>query len=43
MREVLPYFDSGRMADEYYEKMYHFEHKEEAVAQKKATIVNYSS
>lgn len=22
MREVLPFFDSGRMADEYYEKMY---------------------
>jgi glycogen phosphorylase len=26
MRDVLPYFDSGRMADEYYQKLYHFEH-----------------
>ncbi|MBT1702079.1 alpha-glucan family phosphorylase [Chryseosolibacter indicus] len=25
MREVTPFFDSGRMADEYYEKLYHFE------------------
>jgi glycogen phosphorylase len=22
MREVQPYFDAGRMADEYYDKMY---------------------
>jgi len=22
MKDVLPYFDSGRMADEYYKKMY---------------------
>jgi glycogen phosphorylase len=28
MREVLPFFDAGRMAAEYYEKMYHFEFKE---------------
>jgi starch phosphorylase len=27
MRDVLPYFDSGRMADEYYQKLYHFEHR----------------
>jgi starch phosphorylase len=24
MRDVLPFFDSGRMADEYYEKLYKF-------------------
>ena len=23
IKDVLPYFDSGRMADEYYEKLYH--------------------
>jgi len=23
MRDVVPYFDAGRMADEYYEKLYH--------------------
>jgi starch phosphorylase len=27
MNEVLPYFDAGRMAQEYYEKMYHHEMK----------------
>ncbi len=26
MSDVIPYFDSGRMADEYYQKLYHFEH-----------------
>ncbi len=25
MREVLPYFDSGRMADEYYTRLYHYD------------------
>lgn len=25
MREVVPFFDSGRMAHEYYERLYHFE------------------
>jgi glycogen phosphorylase len=25
MREVTPFFDAGRMADEYYQKLYHFE------------------
>lgn len=25
MRDVLPFFDAGRMADEYYQKLYHFE------------------
>jgi glycogen phosphorylase len=25
MREVAPFFDAGRMADEYYQKLYHFE------------------
>jgi hypothetical protein len=23
MRDVVPYFDAGRMADEYYQKLYH--------------------
>ncbi len=27
MHDVLPYFDSNRMAHEYYEKMYNFEHR----------------
>jgi glycogen phosphorylase len=27
MTDVLPHFDAGRMADEYYEKLYHFEPK----------------
>lgn len=25
MRDVVPYFDAGRMADEYYEKLYHYQ------------------
>jgi starch phosphorylase len=25
MREVTPFFDAGRMADEYYQRLYHFE------------------
>jgi starch phosphorylase len=28
MRDVLPFFDAGRMADEYYEKLYNFEAEE---------------
>ena len=28
MKEVLPYFDSGRMADEYYQKLYDFPYVE---------------
>lgn len=24
MRDVVPYFDAGRMADEYYQKLYHY-------------------
>jgi glycogen phosphorylase len=28
MSDVLPFFDAGRMADEYYQKMYHFEFQE---------------
>ncbi len=27
MRDVLPFFDAGRMADEYYEKLYHFKYE----------------
>jgi starch phosphorylase len=27
MRDVVPFFDAGRMADEYYEKLYHYEAK----------------
>jgi starch phosphorylase len=34
MRDVLPFFDAGRMADEYYEKLYNFEPQ---VTDKKAT------
>jgi starch phosphorylase len=37
MRDVLPYFDSGRMADEYYQKLYHFEHR--AVAAKEMATI----
>ncbi|HEY0652558.1 MAG TPA: alpha-glucan family phosphorylase [Chryseosolibacter sp.] len=37
MREVLPFFDSGRMADEYYQKLYHFEYQEQAKAQSKSS------
>jgi hypothetical protein len=33
MRDVVPFFDAGRMADEYYEKLYNFEPGE--VADKK--------
>lgn len=29
MRDVLPFFDAGRMADEYYEKLYHFPYETE--------------
>jgi len=43
MREVLPFFDAGRMADEYYEKMYHFEYKEQASQKNKTTLVNYTN
>jgi hypothetical protein len=25
MRDVAPFFDAGRMADEYYQKLYHHE------------------
>jgi starch phosphorylase len=28
MRDVAPYFDAGRMADEYYERLYHFNEAE---------------
>ena len=28
MRDVVPYFDAGRMADEYYQKLYHHEASE---------------
>jgi starch phosphorylase len=36
MTEVLPYFDSGRMADEYYQKLYHHPYaiKSEPVSRK---------
>jgi starch phosphorylase len=37
MRDVLPYFDSGRMADEYYQKLYHFEY----IASGRKEIANY--
>jgi starch phosphorylase len=30
MRDVAPYFDAGRMADEYYQKLYHFDAAERA-------------
>jgi glycogen phosphorylase len=33
MREVLPFFDAGRMAAEYYEQMYNFEYKAVEVKQ----------
>jgi len=25
MRQVSPFFDAGRMADEYYQRLYHFD------------------
>jgi hypothetical protein len=28
MRDVIPFFDAGRMADEYYQKLYHFPFEE---------------
>jgi starch phosphorylase len=28
MRDVVPFFDAGRMADEYYQKLYHYEMSE---------------
>jgi starch phosphorylase len=41
MRDVLPFFDAGRMADEYYEKLYHFPYGEEVKAGvKKKEMVN---
>lgn len=30
MRDVLPFFDAGRMADEYYEKLYRYEMQEQS-------------
>jgi len=39
MKEITPYFDSGRMAHEYYEKLYHYEgisHSSEEASQKTA-------
>lgn len=32
MREVTPFFDAGRMADEYYQKLYHHEIQEEVTS-----------
>jgi starch phosphorylase len=29
MKDVLPFFDSGRMADEYYQNLYHAEYKDQ--------------
>ncbi|MBT1696534.1 alpha-glucan family phosphorylase [Fulvivirgaceae bacterium PWU4] len=37
MRDVLPFFDAGRMADEYYQKLYHFPF-EETVNSKQAAL-----
>lgn len=34
MRDVLPFFDSCRMADEYYQKLYHFEPEHYSSAEK---------
>ena len=31
MREVVPHFDAGRMAHEYYEKLYHFEMEQDVL------------
>src|SRR5688572_8242348 len=42
MREVAPYFDAGRMADEYYEKLYNFKYEPAAEASHKH-LVNYTS
>lgn len=40
MRDVLPYFDAGRMSDEYYEKMYH--HPFDADTGKRATKAKHA-
>ena len=32
MRDVVPFFDAGRMADEYYQKLYHHEASESEAA-----------
>jgi starch phosphorylase len=37
MRDVLPFFDAGRMADEYYQKLYHFEYKDGVKDESKAS------
>ena len=41
MRDVVPYFDAGRMAHEYYEKLYHFEMEQSGMkkaSQRKQTV-----
>jgi glycogen phosphorylase len=40
MRDVLPFFDAGRMADEYYEKMYNFETGEKKLTAGKVAMSN---
>jgi starch phosphorylase len=40
MRDVLPYFDSNRMAHEYYERLYNYQHK---VATKNSKIEELSN
>jgi glycogen phosphorylase len=40
MREVLPFFDAGRMAAEYYDQMYNFEYVEHKQAVREKEAVN---
>jgi starch phosphorylase len=40
MREVLPFFDAGRMAAEYYDKMYQFEYVEQKQQARQKAAVN---
>jgi glycogen phosphorylase len=40
MREVLPFFDAGRMAAEYYDQMYNFEYVEQKQAVREKEAVN---